>query len=277
MGLTHAFLNLFGIGVDDELCTLGQGQISPSALKDMGEGQEIDDAVVLRDRHTGVVGFQGCRILPVAEHHTFAVARGATGVEDIAEIIVVGLLVECFHFGLAGQILAELQEVFEVKGVGVMRTDTDTVVVDDDTLQRRTQGKHAVSLVVLLLLTDEEETHLRIVDDELYLLFRAGGIDRDRACPDAVRAKVGVEILHTVLREHSNIFLGLDAQVQHGIAHLLDTQRELFPGNSLPFQASKRTERQGTPRPVLLCLLMYQHRQMTSILHSTTYFLLLQR
>ena len=137
----------------------------------MGEGQEVDDAVIFCDGHAGVVSLQGCRILPIAEHHTFAVARSATGVEDIAEIVVVGLFVKRFHLGLTRQILAEFQEVFEVEGVGIMRTDAHAVVVDDDTLQRGAQGKDAVGLVVLFLLTDEEEAHLRVVDNKLYLLF----------------------------------------------------------------------------------------------------------
>ena len=58
-----------------------------------------------------------------------------------------------------------------------MCADTHRTVEDDDTLKRMTHSEHAVSLVILLLLTHKEELNLRVVDHKLYLLFRGCGVE----------------------------------------------------------------------------------------------------
>ena len=52
----------------------------------MGKGEEIEHAVVLGDRHTAPVGFQGSNILSVGKHHSLAVARRTAGVKDVCQI-----------------------------------------------------------------------------------------------------------------------------------------------------------------------------------------------
>ena len=48
----------------------------------------------------------------------------------------------------------------------------------------------------------------------------AGGIERHRGYPDTVRTEVGVQIMHTVLREDSDFVKRFSPKIQEGIAHL---------------------------------------------------------
>ena len=52
-----------------------------------------------------------------------------------------------------------------------MRTNTYTRIKYDDTFQRRAQCKDTMSLVILLLFTNEKEPNPRILDHVLYLLL----------------------------------------------------------------------------------------------------------
>ena len=72
-------------------------------------------------------------------------------------------------------------------------------VVDDDLLQSGTKREHAVSLVILLLLTHKEEPDLRIANHKLYLLLRTRGIERHRDGTNAESTKVRKQIMHRVL------------------------------------------------------------------------------
>ena len=56
-----------------------------------------------------------------------------------------------------------------------------------------------MSLVVLLLLTYEEDADFRISDYELYLLLRRGGIERNGDGPYAPCAEVAKQVLGRVL------------------------------------------------------------------------------
>ena len=92
-----------------------------------------------------------------------------------------------------------LQEVVEVECSGVVCRDAHRAVEDDDALQRMAECEYAVCLVVLLLLADKDEAHLRIVNHILYLLLRGCGIERDRYKLHAIGTEVGNEVLQTVL------------------------------------------------------------------------------
>ena len=92
MRLTHRILDLMRIDVDDKRRTLRETEVSPASLEDMREGEEVDDAILIRHRHTSIVGLEGGGILTIGEHHTFRLARRTTRIKDVAEIIVTGLL-----------------------------------------------------------------------------------------------------------------------------------------------------------------------------------------
>ena len=268
VGLPHRLLYLLGIGVDDEPGTLRERQIGPSALKNMGKGQEVDHLVFLAYGHTLVVGLQTCGILSVGENHSFAVARGAAGVEYVADILVVGLSPQFFHFRLPRQILAQLDEIFKIEGCRVVSGDAYTAVEDDDALKRRAEGEDAVGLVILFLLAYKEKAHPSVVDHILYLLFAARGIKRHRNRPHAIGAEVGVEILYTVLREHGDMVLRLHTQIEQGIAHLLDSERELVPRHVFPFQTAEAAKRECCSVAIFFCLFVNKHRKVASCLHS---------
>ena len=229
MNLPHAFLYLMRVSVDEKTSTFTQAEVRPSTLKDMGKGQEVDDTVFLGNRHYLVVGSQGSIILSIGQHDTLAVAGSSTGIKDICHIIHACRLIQSLHLGLSRQVLAQLDEILEVKGSRVVSTDAHAGVEDDDTLQRRTESKDTMRLVVLVLLAYKEEAHLSVVNHILYLLLAAGSIEWNRAHLDAISTKVGIEIMHAILGENSNLVMRLGTDVQQSIAHLFHSQRKLIP------------------------------------------------
>ena len=115
-----------------------------------------------------------------------------------------------------------------------MVADAYGTVEDDDALQRGAEGADAVGLVILLLFSDEEEAHLRVVDHKLYLLFAAGGVERYRHRADAPCAEIREEILDAVLREHAHVLLWPYAEVEQRVRHDLDRSGEAVPRIRFP-------------------------------------------
>ena len=115
-------------------------------------------------------------------------------------------------------------------------------VEDHNALQRGAEREYAVGLVVLFLLTDKENLHLGILYHILDLLLRTRGVEGNGDHLDAIGAEVGVKIMNAVLRENGYLVLGLQAEVEHGIAHLFHTQRKLVPINGKPLQATEIAE-----------------------------------
>ena len=85
--LPQCLLYFLWIRIDDQPGTLCETQNSPSPLKHMRIGQEIHHHILFRHWHRLVVGLKRGMILPVGEDDTFAVARSATGIKDVADII----------------------------------------------------------------------------------------------------------------------------------------------------------------------------------------------
>ena len=80
-----------------------------------------------------------------------------------------------------------------------MTADTHRLVEDDDTLQRRTKGKDAMSLVILFLFAHKEKADRGIVHHKLNLLLTARGIEWDSHSPHPPCSKVAIQILGTVI------------------------------------------------------------------------------
>ena len=217
MRLAHGLLHLQGIGIDDEAGAHSDAQDLPAFLEDMREGQEIEHAVLVAHRHALVVGLHRGMILPTGEDHALRVARGAAGIEDVGDVVHRGLPAKVVDLALTGESLAQLQEVGEVDAGSVTLGDDDGGVEDDDALERVTGGEDTPCLVVLCLLAHEDEADVCIIDDELYLLFRARGIEGDGDSTDAPGPEVGEEIVDGVLREHAYILLYSHAHVEQSV------------------------------------------------------------
>ena len=86
-----------------------------------------------------------------------------------------------------------------------------------------------VSLVVLLLLAHEDETHAGVVDHILHLLARRGGVERNGYHAYAIGSEVGVKILCAVLGEDGYLVLWLQAKGKERVADLLDIRGKLVP------------------------------------------------
>ena len=285
MRLSHRLLNLSRIGVDDELCTFRQRQISPSAFEDMGERQEVDDAVVLSYWHILVVGDHRCMILSVGKHHTLRVACGTTRIEDITQVFLIGLSPQFFHLRLSWQIgfdalqirsignlihiaLSQFQEILKINGIRIMRTDAHTRIKNNDAVECRTQREDAVCLVVLLLLAYKQHLDTSIMNHILDLLLRAGGVERNGYNSHAIGSEVCVQILEAVLGEDRNRLLRFQSHVEQSIGNLLHAYRELVPRHSTPFFTTKMAEGQCRTGTVFLRLFMNQYRKVTSCLHK---------
>ena len=154
----------------------------------------------------------------------------------------------------------------------VVRRDAHALVEDDDALERGTERENAVRLVVLLLLADEEEAHVRVLHDVLNLLFARRSVNRNRHRTNAVGTEVGVEILDTILGEHGDVLLRLQSEVQQGVRHLFHTQRKLIPRHGFPLGRTEHFEVQHWLCAVLLRLLVNQRRKMAIVLHFCLVF-----
>ena len=221
--LTHGLLDIQRMGVHYHGGTLGQCQDGPSTLKDMSVGQEIHDAVVLVHGYALAVGLKGSMELAVSQYDALRVARRTTGIQDVGNVVVRSLLLQPVHLRLARHVLAQLEEVAEVDGIGVVRRDVHGGVEDDDTLQRGAQRHGTAGFVVLLLFAHEEVAHLCVVHHKLYLLLRRGGIERDGDSADAPGTEVALKVLHRILREDTDVLLRLHAEVEQGVRHLHDS------------------------------------------------------
>ena len=84
-----------------------------------------------------------------------------------------------------------------------------------------------MSLVILLLFANKEKANLGIIDHILNLLLAAVGIERYRGNSDTIRTKIGVQIMHTVLREDSNFVLsGLAPKIQRALLTCFTLKRK---------------------------------------------------
>ena len=267
VGLLHRLLHLLRIGIHNQTGALCQSQDLPPLLKDVSEGQEVQYTVVLIHRHTLAVGLEGRMILAAGKDHALGVACRTTCIEHIGDIIHRSLGLQFLHLRLSGQIVAQFQEVIKVHRVGVVAGDAHILVEDDDALQRLTHREHATRLVILLLLAHEKEAHLGVAHHELYLLLRRRGIERYRHRTDAPGTEVAEEVLHRVLREHTDVLLHLHSEVQQGIRHLPDFVGELVPRNRFPFLTAEVLIDKHLAVAVVLCLVVNQARQMTVCLH----------
>ena len=125
-----------------------------------------------------------------------------------------------------------------------------------------------MSLVILVLLSHEEETDLGIMDHKLDLLFAAGGIEGHSDSPYTPCAEIGEEVLHRVLREDTHVLLHFDSQIEHGIRCHLNYIGEVIPCITLPNTVAEVSVDKSLSVSVFLCLLMHEHRQMVVYTHS---------
>ena len=159
--------------------TLRQAEVCPSALKDVGEGQEVQHDVVLADWQRGVVALEGGVVHRVGHDDALRIARCAAGVEYVGNVLEARLLLALFDFrvGCACVQAPLLDEVVEILGYGVAWAAFHVPVENDDALERAQQRCHTHGDVVLLLLANEKQAHFRIVHHVRYLGAAARGVE----------------------------------------------------------------------------------------------------
>ena len=197
--LAHGLLHFQRIGVNYQPCTDRNAENLPALFKNMSKRQEVQNAVVLINRHTLAIGLHCCMVLPAGQDNTLRIAGGTAGIQDIGDVVHRGLRLQSFYFSLTRQIVAQCQKVVEVHSGGVAFCQPHATVEDDNPLQRLTGAKHAPGFVILFLFAHEKEANAGIVQHELYLLFRAGSIERYRNGTNAPCTEIAEQILHGIL------------------------------------------------------------------------------
>ena len=272
MRLAHRLLDFSRIRVQNELRAHREAQVGPAALENVGHRQERHHAVFLRHGHALAVGRHRGVILAVGQNDALRVARGAARVDDVADVVHRGLAPELLHLRLSRQVLAQRNEVLEIERVMVVRGDAHAVVEHDDSLQRGAERKDAVRLVVLLLLAHEEEAHASVLHHVLNLLLARRGVNRNRHHAHAVGSEVGIKILDTVLGEHGDSLLRLQAEVQKRVRHLFHTDGKLVPRHRLPLLLAEHLEGEHGLCAVSFRLLVNERRIVAIVLHFCLVF-----
>src|SRR5574344_328987 len=129
-------------------------------------------------------------IISIRQHYTLTFASGTTGIQNISQIVFIGLTTQFFNLRLFCKILTQLNKVFEHHRIRIMAADTYIIVVNDDPFEGWTKGKYTVSLIILLLLAYEQITDMGIIDNILHLSLTACSIKRYCYCPNSECAEI---------------------------------------------------------------------------------------
>ena len=154
-----------------------------------------------------------------------------------------------------------------------MLTKAYTWVEDNYTFQCRAKGLNTTRLVILLLFANEKKLYIGILNHILYLLFRTCCIERNANHAYSVCTIICIEMMNTVLWEHSNSLLWLHSEVQERIWHFLYAHWELVPWHCLPVQTAKVTESDCWFCSVFFCLFVNKNREMSDCLHCFLIYL----
>ena len=109
-GLQH----VSGPQIDGQLCALGQTEVAPCPFEYMGEGQEIEDNVLLAQRKRCIVRAKAFMIHAIGQHHAFAHACCSAGVEDVRQVVHRRIGHAAVEFVLVLAVFAQAQELVEV-------------------------------------------------------------------------------------------------------------------------------------------------------------------
>ena len=107
----------------------------------------------------------------MSEYNALAFAGCSAGIEYVTNIFIACLCPAFFHFRLAWQFFAKLQEVFKEDGMWVVITYAFDRIEDVNALQRRAKWEYAVCFVILFLFAYKDVTNVGVLYHVLYLLF----------------------------------------------------------------------------------------------------------
>ena len=118
--------------VDSQSAASLEAEIRPASLEDMSERQEVHDEVFVRERQSAYMTSESGIIHPVSQHHTFADAGCATGLEDVRQVVFVSFGGELLNLFLVVFAVGKCQELVEVEAHIVLRVFLDRRVEDDE-------------------------------------------------------------------------------------------------------------------------------------------------
>ncbi|EJX09621.1 hypothetical protein EVA_02281 [gut metagenome] len=266
--------HISGTQVDALLCSFRESEITPSTLKDMSKGQEIEENIVLRQRQNGIVYSQSLIILSISQHHALALPSRTAGIKDITEVFVIDLchaLVVFFLNLCIGLLFAE--EVVKIHREMIVRMLLHLRIENDNTLKRTRYLQHTESHVVLQLFAHKEIANLGVIEHIGYLRSTAGRIKRNGNSTNTVSTKINEKRFGLILRKDSDILLRLHSQAKQCVGHLLNFGSELIPRDWNPLVDIIIAITQGGTFTVVLSLLKYQLRQVTNVLHKKGCFI----
>ena len=137
MHLAHRLLDFFGIGINDDFRAFGKTKEQPSAFKNVRDWKEIHHTVVLSNWHALVVCLESGMILAVSEHDTFRLSCCSTCIEDVCQIVPIGLTPKHLHLALSREVGSQLQELIEIDGARIAFCQANRAVEDNYLFKRR--------------------------------------------------------------------------------------------------------------------------------------------
>ena len=267
MHFAQALQDVGGTSVDSQRAASLQAEIGPSALEDVGEGQEVHDEVAVGERQSPNVSAESGVVHAVGEHDALADARRAAGVEDVGQVVLL-------HFGrepgyLFGVVLTvgKGKELIEVEAHIVLRILLDGRVEDDEPLHGVLYLEYAVGRVVLVLFADEDVAYLGVAHHVLHLHLACCGIERDGDGSDAVGAEIDIHAFGHVLREGGDVLLHPDAQFEQRGRHAAHGPGKVLPRYFLPLLQFIITIKHGGTVAINGGLALDERREWTGVLH----------
>ena len=217
--LQHRLQHVLWLQVHGQCAAETKAKVTPGPLKDVGEGQETHNDILIRERQHAHMPTEGSSILSMGLHDTLRQARGATGIKDICQVVWLQFVAALLNLVLIGMSLTKSQELVKGNARLVLRIALHLGVKDDQLLHMRLYLHHTHSRVVLVLFAHKDDADVGIGNHVSNLWFTACGIEGDGHRTNAIGSVVHHHALRFVLRKDGNLFLHIYTEVQQSIRH----------------------------------------------------------
>ena len=200
----------------------------------MRERQETEREVgIAAHGKTVEVHAHGLGEIAVGEHDTLRFARGTRGVDDAGQVVERKTFGTTCQFGL-GSGVSHRKEIGEINRRGIIG-GTLHGRVEDDNLFQSGAGRHGFPcIIILILLSHKEITHLGIAHDIFKLFERTGGIQGHDDRPIGIGGKIDHQTFGLVGGVSSYIFLRENPHSHHGPRSLPHSVMKCGPRDGMP-------------------------------------------
>ena len=193
----------------------------------------------------------------VGDDDAFRLARRAGGVDDEGHVVVSGLVATDARGGFSASVVTEADELLE-EDARLVGGITDDAAVEDDDLPERVAHLllRLVSVVVLLLLADEEQSDVGVADDVFDLVGRSSGVHGHFHGACAIGTEGGVEVLGHIGGVDADVLLHADAVLDECLRGESDAVGKGIPGDAEPLAGAWIAMKQGDALAVAFGLMV---------------------